>query len=269
MSRRVAIVIAALGVVAALVAVPGAGAAAVGISTATTPRPAHFGDVLHATITVHADAPAQVQGGFSPYEVLGSSSTSARAGGVVTTTWTFDLQCLEPECAPGPGPRRIVLAPSRVLVGSKIITARFAPVVVLTRATAKQVAHPERFFLHPTAPPPPGYRTSPTVARSVLFAVAALLVLVAAALLWPLVRPRRAPLHEDQLDALARALALVRASRSRPPPDRRRALGLLSRTLRRRGDAQDARAAADLAWSEPEPDSERMQQLADRVESTS
>jgi hypothetical protein len=61
-------------------------------------------------------------------------------------------------------------------------------------------------------------------------------------------------------------LALVRAARSRPPPDRRRALGLLSRTLRRQGEAQVARDAADLAWSEPDPDADRMETLAERVE---
>ena len=94
-------------------------------------------------------------------------------------------------------------------------------------------------------------------------------MLLAGVLLWPLVRSRRASPHERQADALARALALVRAARARPAPDRRRALGLLSRTLRRRGDAGEASAAADLAWSEPEPDPDRMGQLADRVESAS
>ena len=36
-------------------------------------------------------------------------------------TWRFDLQCLEPRCAPGPGARRVALAPSRVLhAGSRV-----------------------------------------------------------------------------------------------------------------------------------------------------
>jgi hypothetical protein len=251
-----------------LVVATNANAAGVQISTATAPRVARFGDVIHATITVRAAAVATVQGGFSPYQVLGSRSTSSRAGDVVTTVSTFDLQCLEPQCAPGPGARRIALAPSRVLVGSRVLNARFARVLVETRATAEQVAHPERSFLHPTTPARPVYRVSPGTARALLLVAALVLVLVAAILLRPLARRRQAQSREPQPDSLARALVLVRAARSRPPPDRRRALGLLARVLRRRGDAPDARAAADLAWSEPEPDSDRMQRLADHVEGT-
>jgi hypothetical protein len=266
MTRSVRLLLALAAVFGALAAAPVADAATVQVSTATTPLTAHFGDVIHATIRVRAASAAQVQAGFSPYEVLASRSTHSRAGGVVTTVWTFALQCLEPECAPGPGPRRIALAPSRVLVGSTVTSARFPRVVVATRATARQVAHPERFFLHPVAPPAATYRFSPDTMRGVLFSAAALLVLVALLLLWPLVRPRRAPSPAHQADALARALELVRAARSRPTPDRRRALGLLSRVLRRRGDAPIARVAADLAWSEPDPDAERMRELADRIE---
>jgi hypothetical protein len=247
-------------------AAPAAGAAAVQISTRTTPQRALFGDVIHATVTVRASAVATVQAGFSPYEVLGSGSTSSRSGGVVTTTWTFALQCLQPQCAPGPGARRIALAPSRVLVGSRVMRARFSRVVVDARATPAQVAHPERSFLHPTTPPAPTYRFAPETMRRLLFAAAGLLVLLAAALLWPLVRRRSRPASPQQRDSLAHALALVRAARSRPPPDRRRALALLSRTLRRRGEAGVARDAAELAWSEPDPDADHMETLAERVE---
>lgn len=265
---RAASTLAALAVFGALAGATSASAADVQIATATTPRVARFGDVIHATITVRAAAVATVQGGFSPYQVLASRSASSRAGGVVTTVATFDLQCLEPECAPGPGGRRVALAPSRVLMGSRVLSARFARVAVETRATAKQVAQPERSFLHPTTPPRPSYRVSPSRARALLWAAALVLVLVAAALVRPLARRRPAQAREPQPDSLARALALVRAARSRSSPDRRRALGLLARMLRRRGDAPEARAAAELAWSEPEPDAERMRQLADRVEGT-
>jgi hypothetical protein len=247
-------------------AAPAAGATALQIATRTTPQRALFGDVIHATITVRASAVATVQGGFSPYEVLGSRSTSSRSGGVVTTTWTFALQCLQPQCAPGPGARRIALAPSRVLVGTRVVTARFSRVVVDARATAAQVAHPERSFLHPTTPPAPTYRVAPETMRRLLFAAAGLLVLLAAALFWPLVRRRSRSTSLQQPDSLAHALALVRAARSRPPPDRRRALGLLSRTLRLRGEARVAREAGDLAWSEPDPDADRMETLAERAE---
>jgi hypothetical protein len=58
----------------------------------------------------------------------------------------------------------------------------------------------------------------------------------------------------------------VEAARTRPPADRRRALGLLARVLRRLGAPATGQAAADLAWSEPEPDPSRMSQLLDRIE---
>jgi hypothetical protein len=265
MTRRVPWPVVLAGLLLALAA-PAASAADVRISTDTSPQRALFGDIVHATVTVRAPSAAIVQGGFAPYEVQGSRSTSSSAGGVVTTTWTFDLQCLEPECSPGPGSRRIAVAPSRVLVGSRILTARFARLLVVPRATERQVAHPERAFLHPTAAPPAGYRFAPSTVRRLLLGAALVLVLAAALLVWPLVRRRADTPEVADADALARALALVRAARGRDAPDRRRALGLLARVLRRRGEPQVARAAADLAWSEPDPEADGMERLAERVE---
>jgi hypothetical protein len=90
---------------------------------------------------------------------------------------------------------------------------------------------------------------------------------LALVLLVPAVRPRRARSAAPAVDPLARALALVLAARTRPPPDRRRALGLLSRTVRARaGRDAVAQDAADLAWSKPEPQPESMTHVADRVE---
>jgi hypothetical protein len=75
------------------------------------------------------------------------------------------------------------------------------------------------------------------------------------------VRRRRTP---DTRSALERALALVREAESREPEDRRRAVGLLARVLRRRDDGL-ARAAGDLAWSEPEPAPSELAALVSRV----
>ena len=99
-----------------------------------------------------------------------------------------------------------------------------------------------------------------------LAGAAALLALIALALVVPLVRPRRRPVDPERGDSLADALALVAASRSRSSSDRRRALGLLARTLRMRGSAEDGQAAADLAWSEPDPAPPGMDQLVERIE---
>lgn len=260
-ARAVALAVGALVVVA-----PGALAADLRVTTSVSPRPMRFGDVIHATLVVRGPGTATVQAGFSPFSILRSSSSTAHDGGVTVTTWRFDLQCLEAICSPGPGARTVPLSSSRVHVGPASETARFSPVRVEPRVTAAQVATPARSLRHPITPPAPSYRVAPGIARALLLALAAVLVLVALALLVPLVRPRRARAREPQGDALARALALVRAARTRPPADRRRALSLLSRTLRTRAQPVVAQDANDLAWSQPEPDPTRMTSLADRVE---
>lgn len=250
---------------AVLLCAPGAWAADPQVVTSVSPQPARFGDVIHATVTVRAGAVAQVQPGFAPFQVLRSTSSHTRSGSDVLTTWRYDLQCLDPVCAPGPGARKVIVSSSRVLVAGANVVARFPAVRIDPRTTAKQVANPDRYFLQPTAPVPPTYRVSPSTLRLALLGTSLVLVLAAAGLVLPLARGRSRAAAGDGLDALGSALALVRASLSRPPPDRRRALGLLSRTLRKRGEPQVARAAADLAWSEPEPDPNRMTRLVDRI----
>jgi hypothetical protein len=257
---------AALVAFAFLCCAPGALAADVQVATSIAPRPTRFGDVIHATLVVHGDAAASVHDGFSPFQVLRRTSSTASDGGVTVTTLHYDLQCLEARCAPGPAPRMISLTPSRVRVGNAVVTARFPQVRVVSRVTAQEVATPGRSLRHPISPPPPDYRIAPSTLRRALFGAAIVLVLLALALLAPLARSRSRAVEEAPVDALARALALVRAARTRPPPDRRRALALLSRVLRVRAEPTVAQDAADLAWSEPEPDPERMTRLADRAE---
>ena len=67
------------------------------------------------------------------------------------------------------------------------------------------------------------------------------------------------------LTGLDRALALAREAEQRPPPDRRRALGLLARLLGPR-DPRLADAADDLAWSAPAPTSDALAELVTQVE---
>ncbi|HEY1478560.1 MAG TPA: hypothetical protein VGF46_00940 [Gaiellales bacterium] len=252
---------------AAAMLAPGAQAATVHVTSSLSPHPTRFGDVVHATLTVRAAARASVDEGFAPFEVLRATSTSRRDGAVTVTTWRFDLQCLQAVCAPGPGPRNVALTPSRVRVGAQVVNVRFPAVHVVPRVTKGQVARPTRYFLHPISPPAPSYGVSPGRLRAALLAAAAVLVLIALVLVLPLLRRRRNA-ADDDLDALVGALALVRAARTRPAPDRRRALGLLSRVLRSRAAPAVGQDAADLAWSEPEPEPERMTSLADRVEGT-
>jgi hypothetical protein len=248
--------------------VPAAHAADPHVTTSISPRPALFGDVIHAVITVRGDARAAIQNGFSPFQVLREASNTTRTQDIVVTRWDFDLQCLEARCAPGPGSREVAITASRIRVGSHTLEARFQPIRIDPRATQAQVADPERSFRHPIDPPAPSFRFAPATIRRILAGAAVLLVLIALALIVPLARPRRRPADPERVDSLADALALVAAARSRSPSDRRRALGLLARTLRMRGAAEEGQAAADLAWSEPDPVPLYMDQLVERIERT-
>jgi hypothetical protein len=161
---------------------------------------------------------------------------------------TYLLQCLDPACVPGPGPRVLKVAGARV--------------VVQPRATSAQVAHPLRSFRRQTAVPPPSYRIRPGLLRALALAAAALLVVGAAAIAWPVAR-RLVPVPHDDRTPLRRALDLVRESLRRGPTDRRRALDLLARVL---GRDVRARSALDLAWSRPDPDASRVASLVETVE---
>jgi uncharacterized membrane protein YccC len=66
-------------------------------------------------------------------------------------------------------------------------------------------------------------------------------------------RRRRRRRGKPALSELERALRLAHEAENRPPPDRRRALGLLARLLAAR-DRRLSGTASELAWAEPEPE---------------
>ena len=146
--------------------------------------------------------------------------------------------------------------------GTKTVRIGDAQVVIAPRATARQVGEPLRSFRRQTTLPPPSYNIRPGTLRAVLFAAAALLVVLAVVLALPVVR-RLIPEPRDDRTPLQRALDLVRASVGREPAERRRALDVLGRTLE---DDPRARSALDLAWSAPEPQPARVEALVDDVE---
>lgn len=205
-------------------------ALAAAVVVALSPNPAHFGQVV--TATVHGTGTPS----FAPFTVV------ARHGDA------YELQCLQAACVPGPGPRVLTVGGRRL--------------VIVPRTTAKQVASPQGSFRRQTALPPMSYRISPSALQALLYGGAALLVVVAALLLWPHAR-RVAPRRRDRRTALERALALARASTHRSGEDRRRALDLLGSTLE---PAPAADEVLSLAWSRPEPEPERVESLVDDLE---
>jgi hypothetical protein len=195
-----------------------------------SPNPAHFGDLVTARVS-GGPAPS-----FAPFAVRAQHGS------------TYVLQCLDAACVPGPGPRTVKIGSARA--------------VIVPRTTSAQVAHPLRSFRRETNVPPPVYRIGPGRLRAILFGAALGLVAVAAFLLAPLVR-RLIPQPHDDRTPLQRALDLVRASLARDTEERRRALDVLARALDRDPRARDA---LDLAWSAPEPERRRVEDLLARVE---
>ena len=197
---------------------------------ALSPNPSHFGQLVTARVS-GGPAPS-----FVPFTVRSHHGS------------TYVLQCLDPACVPGPGPRRIRIGATTA--------------VIVPSTTAAQVQHPLRSFRRQTALPPPSYRLRPALLRALLLALAAALVALAILIAYPAAR-RLIPERVDERTPLQRALDLVRASIGRDADDRRRALDLLGRAL-----AEDARArdALGLAWSRPEPRPERVTELVEEVE---
>ena len=195
-----------------------------------SPNPSHFGQLVTARVS-GGPAPS-----FAPFAVRGHQGS------------TYLLQCLDPKCVPGPGARRIH-------IGN-------ATAVIVPRTTAAQVAHPLRSFRRETTVPPPSYRVRPSLLRALLILAAVALVAAALFVAYPLLR-RLVPEQRDERTPLQRALDLVRTSLRRSGEDRRRALDLLGRTLARDDRARDA---LDLAWSQPEPEAERVSKLVEAVE---
>ena len=74
-------------------------AADVHVASSISPRPARFGDLIHATLTVRGDGPVNPAGGLRALPGRARVCDANRH----RHRWRFDLQCLEAGCAPGPG----------------------------------------------------------------------------------------------------------------------------------------------------------------------
>ena len=205
-------------------------AAAVAVVLALQPNPIHFGDLV--TARVSPGPPPS----FAPFAIR------SRHGS------TFELQCLDPACAPGARGRRVT-------VGGRSI-------LILARTTDSEAQQPLRSFRRQTAALPTSYAIEPGLLRALLLAGASLLVAVALIAMLPLVR-RLVPNRVDTRTPIERALDLVRASLQRGTTDRRRALDVLGRALTGRPLARDA---LGLAWSQAEPEPSSIESFAETVE---
>ena len=271
--RTAVVVLLATGVFAA-----GAQAAPMAVRASFDTPTVQFGDVIrtHVVVLLHS---ASVRSGslelvddVAPLTPLSSTETTRTVqGGTITVAVTRTFSCLSSACVAANGDATPALPQVTATVvlrdGKTLRVAAAWPVLhVRGRVTSADLARSRPPFRADTTPPPPSYRVAPGTLGRVLDGLAAVLALGAAALgVYEgrrLARRRRgAPAADD----LERALRLAHEAETRPPPDRRRALGFLARVLDARGRTLSG-TASELAWAKPEPERETLATFVADVE---
>jgi hypothetical protein len=240
----------------------------------------YFGEPITARVTVVADrrqvdpASLRVSASFGDWDLVARERTkSLSSGPYVRRSWEFDIACVQSTCLPRPGTPLPVHLPSVTVAGtrpdgSRVVVRRSWPALAIApRFGAASQGSMPKFDLDRELPAAT-YRVSPSSLVLGLYVLAAVLIAFA---LWIVGREvlRRRPRAVAELPPLVRALMLVRESETRPTEDRRRAAGLLARTLAADGRRGPLSATASrVAWSAPEPAPSRLEELARLVETT-
>jgi hypothetical protein len=272
---------ATLVIAAACIAAPtssAAGSAAgVRVKTSVTPRATSFGDSITARVDVVVDRrrvdprSVRINPSFGSWTQAGAPRASSGAvGSLFIHSWRFTLTCLDVVCLPGKEPLVVQLpqmpVTARSVDGSTLIVRAGWPAFSVAGRTspAKGSATP---FEQETTLPAATYRLSPTLLALALDIVAGLLVAFACSLVAVAIVRRQEGRGRtvDKRSPLVRALAFVREAQGRRADDRRRAVGLLARTLGRDEDRL-AGVASRVAWSAEEPSPDKLEELARTVE---
>lgn len=183
------------------------------------------------------------------------AAPASAADRVVTFGDAFELQADDPTPFDRLADGRLVCLTAAC--AGRTVSVGGVSIRVTGRVTAKQVAAARPPYVAPTERPP---KQGFDLLAAALFVAAATLAVVAGILAVAGLRRRRR--GRAPIDALRRALRLVRESAGRPPGDRRRALDHLAATL---GDEPPADRATQLAWARPAPGPEATVALADEV----
>ena len=258
---------------AALVLAAPSAAAPLTVRTSFDDETVQLGDVVraHVAVLVAEGASAssvRVNEDLAPLTPV-SPLQVARRGDVVEFSRTF--VCLSAACVSDRGDATPRLAPVQVAarVGERPVRAlKSWPVLrVRGRVSPADLSRASPPFRASLAPPSPSYAVAPSTLAWLLDGVAIVLALGALALVALAIRRRASERGPPRTDELARAVRLAREAETRPPPDRRRAVGLLARVLRSR-DTKLAASANELAWARPQPERDDLEQLVDDVERT-
>jgi hypothetical protein len=239
------------------------------------PRVVQFGDRVVARVVVLADRAAldtnrlRVTQDIAPLSGLSPARvTRTTRGRLLVVTYEVPATCIVDACLAASLRLRQAQAEAPRRAGGTAHAHAAWPVLRLgSRVSAADLKAARPPLRADTSAPSVGYRIAPSTLSHLLDALAVLLVLAGVALAaWQAaVLVGRSRRTTDRRSDVAFALELVRAAASRPPEDRRRAVGLLARVLRRR-DNELAKTADDLAWSRPKPTPEGLAALADRVD---
>ena len=276
---RRAVVVSAVSSLMLTICSPAWASGPVIVKTSVSPGFIYFADVVTARVDVLFD-PARVSSGsirvnpsFGQWQELGPARTSSTGDGtLVRRTWTFTIACLTIACLPkGTDVQSFSLPPltvdARAAGGAALALHQRWP----TLNVAGRFLPPANGNVSPqlrlqTGAPGPTYRLSPGPLALVLDLVGALVIgsgLVLAA--WEIALRRAARREVDLRSPLARALALVRQAQRRDVDDRRRAAGLLARTLPDEGIDLSG-AASEGAWSATQPSPGSLEALLTAVE---
>jgi hypothetical protein len=245
------------------------------VRTSFEPPAAQFGDRVVARVVVVDPSSVDVSriritASIAPLTQLAAPTiTRTTEGRLAVVTYAVPAVCIDEGCIGARAPRRLRLEAARVDVpragGTAELAARWPLLELRSRVDAADLVSGRPQFRADSTYPPVTYRIAPHTLAPLLGAIAA--VLAVAGIAWAawqaalLVRRRRGAVTRNELE---RALALVREAETRPPPDRRRAVGLLARVLRTR-DVPLAHDAGELAWSRRAPAPDELDALADRV----
>jgi hypothetical protein len=232
-----------------------------------------FADPMRATIEVLVDRkrvdPARVgfNVGFEPYSRIGIPRLSRHDTDRLTQlVFSTDLVCSTDACLPKgrTSSKRVRFTQAQVFYfprdgsGRKTLELDWQPLTLGTRTTPADLAGEDPFsqpiWHASTDPLAVSYRFSPSVVKTVLLVLGALLFAGAAFALWRVLGALQARLRLPLPSALERAVRLVERTEAREDAAaKRKALELLSRELTRSGESQLALAARELAWAEPTP----------------
>lgn len=237
-----------------------------------------FGDPIRTHVVVLLDA-TQIRtssvrivddaGPLTPLSAPDTTRTTRNGTLVIAIGRTFG--CISSSCVAAKGDATPTLP--RVLVtavtnhGKRVqATASWPVLQIRGRVSAADLARSRPPFRANTTPPPPTYRIAPSSLAWLLDGLAVVLALAAVSLaLTVALRLARRGGGAAAAGELERALRLAREAESRPPADRRRALGLIARLLDKR-NRRLAGTASDLAWARPDPERESLATLVSDVE---